>query len=59
MTPELSSGVMHLLRKCPCPVWVVRPARQRQGIRVLAAVNPSEEHESGRALALYHDEKDV
>jgi nucleotide-binding universal stress UspA family protein len=40
----------HLLRKCPCPVWVVRPARQRQGIRVLAAVNPSEEHESGRAL---------
>lgn len=40
----------HLLRKCPCPVWVVRPSRARKGIRVLAAVNPAEEHESGKVL---------
>jgi nucleotide-binding universal stress UspA family protein len=40
----------HLLRKCPCPVWVVRPRRRRKGIRVLAAVNPTEEHPSGRDL---------
>jgi nucleotide-binding universal stress UspA family protein len=40
----------HLLRKCPCPVWVVRPARRRKSIRVLAAVNPSETHHSARNL---------
>ncbi len=40
----------HLLRKCPCPVWVVRPARRRKSIRVLAAVNPSETHPSARNL---------
>ncbi len=40
----------HLLRKCPCPVWVVRPARRRKSIRVLAAVNPSETHPSARSL---------
>ena len=32
----------HLLRKCPCPVWVVRPARRRKTFRVLAALNPAE-----------------
>jgi nucleotide-binding universal stress UspA family protein len=40
----------HLLRKCPCPVWVVRPARRKKGIRVLAAVNPAETHPSARTL---------
>ncbi|MEZ4387140.1 MAG: universal stress protein [Candidatus Krumholzibacteriia bacterium] len=40
----------HLLRKCPCPVWVVRPSGRRKGIRVLAAVDPGEEHPSGREL---------
>jgi nucleotide-binding universal stress UspA family protein len=40
----------HLLRKCPCPVWVVRPARRRKSIRVLAAVNPSETHPSAKNL---------
>lgn len=28
-----------LLRKCPCPVWVLRPNRERKQ-RILAAVNP-------------------
>jgi len=61
----------HLLRKCPSPVWVVRPSRRRQGIRVLAAVNPAEEHPSGPELdrriltmasslaTMYHGELDV
>ena len=40
----------HLLRKCPCPVWVVRPARRKKSIRVLAAVNPTETHPSARNL---------
>ena len=40
----------HLLRKCPCPVWVVRPSRRRKKFRVLAAVNPAETHPSGRDL---------
>jgi universal stress protein E len=32
------STSLHLLRKCPCPVWVIKPSR-RQGIsRILAAV---------------------
>lgn len=36
--PGMSSEVLHLLRKCPCPVWVVRAARPRVR-RVLAAVD--------------------
>ena len=31
--------IQRLLRKCPCPVWVIRPTRARTQ-RVLAAVNP-------------------
>jgi len=37
--PHLSSGVMHLLRKCPVPVWVMRSGRSGTG-RVLALVDP-------------------
>ena len=35
----LSSGVMHMLRKCPVPVWVMRPSRARK-LRILALVDP-------------------
>lgn len=31
--------IRRLLRKCPCPVWVIRPTRARVQ-RVMAAVNP-------------------
>ncbi len=31
--------IRRLLRKCPCPVWVIRPTRART-VRVLAALNP-------------------
>jgi nucleotide-binding universal stress UspA family protein len=33
------SRTKHLLRKCPCPVWVVRPGPARH-LKVLAAVDP-------------------
>jgi len=36
---HLSSGVMHMLRKCPVPVWVMRPSRARK-LRILALVDP-------------------
>jgi len=37
--PQLDSGVMQLLRKCPVPVWVMRPSRARK-LRILALVDP-------------------
>mgnify|MGYP005839425173 CR=1 FL=1 len=30
---------MHLLRKCPCPVWLIKPGEQRSYKRILAAVD--------------------
>lgn len=39
VAPQLDSGVMHLLRKCPVPVWVMRPSRARK-LRILALVDP-------------------
>ena len=41
-TPEFSSAVMHLLRKCPVPVWVMRPPRSEKH-RILALVDPDRE----------------
>ncbi len=32
---------MHLMRKCPCPVWVVKRAQTQPYTRILAAVDPS------------------
>lgn len=34
-----ASTTKHLLRKCPCPVWVMRPSRARRQ-RILAAIDP-------------------
>ncbi|MDB4777856.1 universal stress protein [bacterium] len=31
---------MHLMRKCPCPVWVVKPSRRTRLRNVFAAVDP-------------------
>jgi nucleotide-binding universal stress UspA family protein len=33
------SDDMHLLRKCPCPVWLIRPQAPKTYRRILAAVN--------------------
>jgi universal stress protein E len=34
------SRVMHLMRKCPCPVWVVLPSKRKRYARIMAAVDP-------------------
>ena len=44
------STSMHLMRKCPCPVWVMNPAQRHKYARVLAAVDPATSDESHQAL---------
>jgi nucleotide-binding universal stress UspA family protein len=34
------SNSMHVMRKCPCPVWVMKPKAERRFHRILAAVDP-------------------
>jgi universal stress protein E len=34
------STAMHLIRKCPCPVWVVNPSERGRYRRIVAAVDP-------------------
>ena len=34
------STAMHLMRKCPCPVWVIKPTHRRKYTRIMAAVAP-------------------
>lgn len=33
------STSLHLMRKCPCPVWVMKSARRRRYLRIMAAVD--------------------
>lgn len=35
------STATHLMRKCPCPVWIVKPDQQQRYENILACVNPS------------------
>lgn len=49
------SDDMHLLRKCPCPVWLIKPRMPRAFRRILAAVDvddayPKQEMASRQAL---------
>jgi len=37
------STAMHLMRKCPCPVLVMKPGRSRRYYRILAAVDVTPE----------------
>lgn len=51
----LGSDDMHLLRKCPCPVWLIKPTPPKTYQVILAAVDvddahPPEELKSRRAL---------
>jgi nucleotide-binding universal stress UspA family protein len=48
------SDDMHLLRKCPSPVWIDRPAGARNYQRLLAAVDPFDD-ESGDLQRLVLD----
>jgi len=37
----LGSTSMHLMRQCPCPVWVTKPDQPKQLKHILAAVDPT------------------
>ena len=41
---------MHLMRKCPCPVWVVKRSQTQSYTRILAAVDPSDYDTERNAL---------
>ena len=34
---------MHLMRKCPCPVWIIKPTERHKYHRILAAVDQAPE----------------
>jgi len=40
------SDDMHLLRKCPCPVWLVKPSTSNTYRRILAAIDVDTDHPS-------------
>ena len=46
----MGSTPMHLLRKCPCPVWVHRGDLWKGAVRLMAAVNVSDTTDENRAL---------
>jgi len=49
------STSLHLMRKCPCPVWVMKPTRRKRFLRILAAVDSDpadEKRDSLNALIL-------
>jgi len=31
---------LHLMRKCPCPLWIIKASRRKKFSRILAAVDP-------------------
>lgn len=41
---------MHIMRKCPCPVWVIKPSKRKQYVRILAAVDPDPFNEEAKEL---------
>jgi nucleotide-binding universal stress UspA family protein len=38
-----SSTDKHLMRKCPCPLWIIKPTEQQRYLRILAAVDQDQE----------------
>ena len=45
-----SSTDKHLMRKCPCPVWIVKPSEPHKYLRILAAVDQVTEEPEKDAL---------
>ncbi len=41
---------LHLLRKCPCPVWIIKPSQRKKYARILAAVDPNPGEKSNAEL---------
>ena len=48
------STAMHLMRKCPCPVWVLKPFQAERHACILAAVDPapSDEGQQGSNIKI-------
>ena len=46
----LGSTTMHLMRKCPCPVWAIKSTSRKGFSRILAAVDPRFPDEERKAL---------
>ncbi|MBC8550301.1 MAG: universal stress protein [Candidatus Brocadiales bacterium] len=46
----VGSTSMHLMRKSPCPVWVIKPTHRKKYARVLAAVDPDPSDKKRTAL---------
>jgi universal stress protein E len=44
------STALHLMRKCPCPVWIMKPVRHQTFAGILAAVDPDPSDESKNTL---------
>jgi universal stress protein E len=44
------STAMHLMRKCPCPVWVVKKGENERYGRIIAAVDPDPSDEQRNQL---------
>jgi nucleotide-binding universal stress UspA family protein len=44
------STIMHLMRKCPCPVWVVKPSQPDWHTSIVAAVDPDPDDKERQAL---------
>ncbi|WP_442508880.1 universal stress protein [Novipirellula sp. SH528] len=44
------STSLHLMRKCPCPVWVMKPTQRKPFLRIMAAVDPDPAENSRDAL---------
>lgn len=34
---------MHLLRKCPCPLWIIKPTGERKYSEIMAAIDPEQD----------------
>ena len=46
----IGAAATHLIRKCPCAVWVVRSGQASHGLRLLAAVDPDSVDPDGEVL---------
>lgn len=48
---RFGSTDLHLLRKCPCPLWMINAATQQAGSGVLACVDPIADDDRDNAVA--------
>jgi len=44
------STALHLMRKCPCPVWIINPIKHKRYARIMAAVDPDNWDDSKAGL---------